>query len=522
MKAGAFMPQMKSWDDLKHEERVQALASSPITEIAVNYEFGGRAPKDVTDLLERERTLWVADNVGEFETAGNPPTKETLLELIDNSIDIWRSRRAQYPDRAAKELRINIDIDKPTRRLTYEDNAGGVHHDRLANLVLPGYSDTDALAPTIGSYKTGGKKAVFRLATDARIDTRYLDPAGGTDEAITVQLDSAWMKDPLEYHFPYAKLKEKTAIERGNTRYVLQLRDEPPGGTFWGESAELTGRITSEIRQTYSLLLIRHPIRIYFLDRSAPLTPDEKLFDFSSTSDGATDIRPQRVDFILNLPYEGAQREVIVEIVLGCRTSTGSTGSLGIDLYGNDRLFVQNDADLAPDLLPVTGRRLVRGYINIRGPNVFIPWDTHKRHLNLDRDIITLLKTNKVIGEMFANWSKAYNEISRGDVTKLIGSPVPHIIDKRAADLAIPKATISIDPGKKRGVALPKDLFVPHVTPGKNRQRPEIKLTIPLSDEEARLLGSFYKIEGSTTSSRFADDLAKELKTDALKRAKRK
>ena len=365
---------------------------------------------------------------------------------------------------------------------------------------------------------------MFRLATDARIDTRYRDPAGGADEAITVQLDSAWMKDPTEYRFPYAKLKEKTAIESGNTRYVLQLRDEPPGGTFWGESAELTRKITSEIRQTYSLLLVRYPIRIYFLDRSSPLAPDDKLFEFSGTSDGGTDIRPQRVDFILNLPYEGVQREVTIEIVLGCRTTTGSTGYFGIDLYGNDRLFLQNDGDLATDLLSLTAQRvkLVRGYINIRGPNVFIPWDTHKRHLNLDRDIITILKTNKAITDLFANWHKAYNGISRGEVTKLIGSSIPKIIDKRTADLSIPnRASIRIDREKRRGVTLPKDLFVPHVKPTKER-KPEVKLTIPLSEEEARLLGSFYKIDGPTTGGRFADNLAKELKADAIKRAKHK
>src|SRR5438034_11822813 len=89
---------------------------------------------------------------------------EALLELIDNSIDAWKRRREKYPDKSAPELNIYIDIDSDTGQLTYEDNAGGVPVGKLENLVVPGYSETDALAHSIGSYKTGGKKAIFRLA----------------------------------------------------------------------------------------------------------------------------------------------------------------------------------------------------------------------------------------------------------------------------------------------------------------------------------------------------------------------
>jgi hypothetical protein len=52
---------------------------------------------------------------------------------------------------------------------------------------VPGYSETTDLTPTIGSYHTGGKKAIFRLATEANITTRYWNPSGTSDEAWSIQ-----------------------------------------------------------------------------------------------------------------------------------------------------------------------------------------------------------------------------------------------------------------------------------------------------------------------------------------------
>lgn len=81
-----------------------------------------------------------------------------------------------------------------THQLTYEDNAGGVSPDKLQNLVVPGHSETDPFSKTIGSYKTGGKKAVFRLAEAAQIMSRYWSPAETfEDQTLSVQLDQEWI-----------------------------------------------------------------------------------------------------------------------------------------------------------------------------------------------------------------------------------------------------------------------------------------------------------------------------------------
>jgi len=532
------MPNKIEWSQLNHQQKVKILAEMSIDQIVNKYGCVGLDEGLFRQQLVQENKLWNPKNVAGFKTAGQAPTKdvvlgawrdleraEALLELIDNSIDEWLRRRAAHPKKTSKELNIFIDIDPTVHQLTYEDNAGGVSTDRLENLVVPGFSDTTAVTRTIGSYKTGGKKAVFRLAKAAQITTRYWNPAETTDEAVAVQLDEQWINNSRQYEFSYATLRQPSVVEKGQTRYLLQLREEPIGGTPWFEQPAETDKIVSEIRSAYTLLSIRNPdIHIYFRDRTQPLEPLEDLYEFSGASDANFDIRPQAVVFKTQLLHEGQNQKVEIEVVLGCRKTSGvrSGRTGGIDLYGNNRLFVPFDHTLFSELLPSGQvRNMVRGFVNIKGPNVFIPWDTHKRHLNTDRDIISVITKHPLIKRLFENWKEAYLTLSRTpEVSKIVAIPLPKAIDRAAKDLFIPhRAEISLDIKRKRGVALPTaGFFVPKV-PARRRRRNGIAVTLTLSTSEARLLSTYYGIQGDPISRTTRGELALEIKNDLLKRA---
>src|SRR6266852_6380165 len=199
------MPQNVKWAELPAKERMKLLVAKPPAELARTYYREGLSEAEFAAELQNEIQLWDTGNISEITEVNKVPTKdvvlgawrdldrgEALMELIDNSIDAWNARRRDHPKKVAKTLTISISIDAKHGRLQYEDNAGGVPIEKLANLVVPGFSDTDPLSQTIGSYKTGGKKAIFRLAYAARILTRYWDPAEHQDDAIAVQLDQAW------------------------------------------------------------------------------------------------------------------------------------------------------------------------------------------------------------------------------------------------------------------------------------------------------------------------------------------
>ena len=522
------MARRQEWMALAHEDRVRLLRDLSIDLIAKDYTIRNQSDEDFKAYLARQRQLWEPDNVGTFEQAGGPPTKdivlgayrdldraEALLELIDNSIDVWFQRRAQHPRETARELKIVIDIDRSSGQLTYEDNAGGVPREKLPHLVVPGFSDTTALSKTIGSYKTGGKKAIFRLATAARVTTRYWNPAGTGDEAFSVQLDESWINEPTQYEFPFATLKDRSTIERGQTRYVLQLREEPLGAPWYNDPLG-DEALLKHLQLTYSLLLLRTPaIKIFYRDKSKPILPLKDLYVFTGAQRAGIDIRPQQVVFETQLVHEGQQHPVEIEVVLGCRTSVAANegGSWGIDLYGNDRLFVAFDQDTFSQLLPKGNQqRLVRGLVNIRGPNVFIPWDTHKRHLNVDREIVRILKAHTLITTLFENWKNAYNLVGRGNVSEIVKQPLSPTFEER--DLFIPsRSKIRLDPTSKRGT-LPKSVFVPQVGGGKKRGNDTVKVNLSFSSTEATVIAAHYDTKPEPRS------MAAAIKADVIKRAK--
>jgi hypothetical protein len=427
------METQRNWNVLAHQERLRILKELNDDEVIGSYLPDGTSEGEFRKQLVADRRFWSLDNIGEPKTVDGVPTKETtigawrdlnraeaILEFIDNSIDAWMRRRAKYPRQSARELLIFIDINDNI--LTYEDNAGGVEESKMINLVVPGHSETMESEHTIGSYRTGGKKAIFKLASEANIRTRYWNPVGTSDEAFEIHLDRNWLNDPRAYAFPYFQLNDKSVLQKGQTIYTFRL---PPDLAIW--DPDTVGMVTSEIRRNYTLLLLRHPeIKICFMNRAEPLGPLEDMYKFTGVHNEKqnVDIRPQKLLVKTQIERNGETYEVTVEIVLGCRTTTAEKRGNdvpGIDLYGNNRLFVHAEYDLFRDwyALPKGGaRHFVRGYINIIGPNFLVPWDTHKRHLNAEREVVEFIRTNPIIKDFFARWRKVYMGLSASDEIK--------------------------------------------------------------------------------------------------------
>lgn len=529
-----------NWNELTHEQKLRILRDLPQDQIVTDYALDGQDEPAFRQQLAREKSLWhPLQYSGNAKEAGKPPNKEVvlgawrdldrseaLLELIDNSIDAWNRRREKYPQKTAAELNIYIDIDSDLGQLTYEDNAGGVPSDKLINLVVPGHSDTDALAKSIGSYKTGGKKAIFRLATAINITTRFWNPAETGDSDVAVHLDHKWLTDVNEYKFPYFELTGPSDLQRGQTRYVMQLRPEPVGALWYCTPSE-TEKITREITKTYGLLMARSGnINIYFPKRGKQISPNiNEFYDFSGAADGGVDISPQQVTFETSLEYEGLRHPLTIEIVIGCRVTTAHRELLGtgpgFDLYGNNRLFTARDTRLFADQLPKgNAASLVRGWVNIIGPNVFIPWDTHKRHLNYDRDVIELVRTHPAVKELFTNWSEAYQQISRlgtGGIKKTLEAKF-EVSNPKTHKVAFNHvATVPIDATRKRGQKLPDNIFKPTLAPpSKSKKDMGIQLNFGITTEEARQLASRFQVQGSLDSPKVKKELSEKAKEHVL------
>jgi hypothetical protein len=543
------MNKRADWNSLQHVDKLNILRGTALDQIVVDYKPADEEERSFRARIARENSLWQPQQAeaGASE-AGAPPNKEVvlgawrdldrseaLLELIDNSIDAWNRRRTRYPDKSAPELNIYIDIDSDTGQLSFEDNAGGVPVDKLENLVVPGHSETDALVASIGSYKTGGKKAIFRLATAVNVSTHFWNPAETGDSAVAVHLDEKWLVDVDQYKFPYFRLRDGGDMQRGQTRYLMQLRPEPVGACWYQQPRELD-KISHDIQNTYGLLMARDgKINIYFPKRGKKISTALNVrYDFSGTHNDKMDIRPQRVEFEAELDYQGRKHKVTIEVVIGCRVTTAAKDDVGpgFDLYGNNRLFKYRDERLFYEQLPKSNAgNLARGWVNILGPNVFIPWDTHKRHLNYDREIIDLIRTHPAIKSLFDNWSEAFQQISRlgsGEVTKTISTPHT-LVDAQSHALSFGASTrVPIDATKKRGQKLPDNIYRPHLATTKTTKKDiSISLSINFTIDEARRLAALFQVSGSLDAGptkRALTEKAKEyllslLDTKRVKRA---
>lgn len=531
------MSTQTDWNVLSHEQKIDLLKANNDNDLVNQYLPPQMEREEFRKQLAREKDFWRPDRIQEFFPEGRPPTKattigawrdltraEALLELMDNSIDAWMRRSAKVAVKyRAKTLQIYIRVDPETNVLEYRDNAGGVPKDSLINLVIPGYSTTLYEEATIGSYRTGGKKALFRLGEEVSIRTNYWNPSGTNDEAYEIHLDKVWLQDESEYTFPCFLLKT-SPDDRGQTVYRFKMRHEP--GEPWYMNREILDSMTKEIRRTYTLLLLRHPdIEIYFLNDPDALTPLEDLYEFSGTNESGTDLRPQRVVFMTQLEWLGTERPVEIEIVLGCRTSTGGDG-WGIDLYGNDRLFaayVKEDFVNWYHLGTQQVAKLLRGFINIKGPNVFVPWDTHKRHFNPEREIVTqILQKDPRIKEFFRNWSQAYKDLSKlglGGLSKAIRKKHSPWKDPRKNDLFLPiSGQLSIrDKKKRQEKALSPDFHKPIVAIPTALKMKTFKVSFPVNEAEFRALCAKHDVEGAIDEQSARDELGDKIKTFALR-----
>ena len=268
--------------------------------------------------------------------------------------------------------------------------------------------------------------------------------------------------------------------------------------------------------------MLRFQIQIFLNDQQHPLQPLKDLYAFSGTHDLQTDLRPQRVNFLTHLQWHDEDHPVRIEIILGCRTTTarsrGEDGA-GIDLYGNDRLFILRDQEQVrawyPSIPKGAARLLMRGIINIHAPNIFIPWDIHKRHINADRKLVTLLRTSRLIVLFIKGWTSAYQAISRGPVKHLVNERVSPWRERQDLNIQYDN-TIGSLVKRKRGLTWPSDIHLPTVAPPLTPPKKTQSIKFPVNRAEFRELCSRYEIAAKWGDRAGSRELSLAIKDDVL------
>jgi hypothetical protein len=183
--------------------------------------------------------------------------EDCILDLIDNSIDsAWQREGGQPMSLAdgADLSRYKIEIRATTESFLIRDNCGGLTLDDAANYAFTfGRKRQEREEPySIGVYGIGMKRAVFKIGTDIKIRSTYLN--GDKTESFTVPIKvPRWLENEVgEWDFD---IEESAALESPGVEIEVKDLTEA-SATAFGNPA-FVQNLKRMISRDYSLHMHR-------------------------------------------------------------------------------------------------------------------------------------------------------------------------------------------------------------------------------------------------------------------------
>lgn len=265
--------------------------------------------------------------------------KDAILDLIDNSVDgATRQLRGKVSDSDAYskfETRLNLNA----RSFEISDNCGGIPQDAIKDAFLLGRPkvDKDKGIPTIGMYGIGMKRAIFKIAEEAMVESH------ADDGNFAVSYTSDWL-DPesSEWELPIRRIQKSKKI--GVTINVPKLKKDI-SRSFGNASfintlkEEVARHFGYLIQKGFSIWINKEKIRPQTLELffSEPAKKNGiRPYDFESVENGVHIrvsigffrplVKPDEID-------EAAER-------------SDTESHAGISVVCNDRLVLLNDRSL--------------------------------------------------------------------------------------------------------------------------------------------------------------------------------
>jgi hypothetical protein len=149
--------------------------------------------------------------------------QDALLDLLDNCLDgvIRTERRSSDPERPYLDFWAKMELSGT--HLVIEDNCGGIPFKTAKEYAFalgrPDDVTTDAGSGTVGMYGIGMKRAIFKLGTDAHIESR-------NDHGFQVEITPDWMLDPKWTDLPMFDLPDEALVDGGTRITVYELHPD--------------------------------------------------------------------------------------------------------------------------------------------------------------------------------------------------------------------------------------------------------------------------------------------------------
>lgn len=181
---------------------------------------------------------------------------EVILDLVDNCVDgAMRQRRGILRDPEAYDgLWCSLTLSKEEFRIT--DNCGGIPREHFEDAFRIGRPeiDVDGDIPTMGMQGIGMKRAVFKLGSEAAIQSI-------SDEiATTVEYGEEWLSPQNRDYSLFMLDREEKEAENGVTIHITKLK---PEATELFDHPGYQGRLAHFIAKRFAYV-IKRGFKIYF------------------------------------------------------------------------------------------------------------------------------------------------------------------------------------------------------------------------------------------------------------------
>ncbi len=273
--------------------------------------------------------------------------KDTILDLLDNCVDgILRSVNPDLKKRTPYRG-YRADIVVSGDQFIIEDNCGGIpikiaEKSAFAIGKPDPIKGADAIA-TVGMYGIGMKRAIFKIGTDATVDS-------WNDDAFRVRITPSWLRAEDWKRLPMLRLPPGV-LTKGRTRIVIERLNPAVKAEF--ESEYFARDLREEIARNYALIMDKGfavTVRTSS-DQPVPdaIDPNEfKLLRKRGLAEDQDGIAPYlyvgELDGVQIEIYAGLYRELPSEEEREREEETrGSTDDAGWTVACNDRVIVWKD-----------------------------------------------------------------------------------------------------------------------------------------------------------------------------------
>jgi len=305
----------------------------------------------------------------------------SIFELIDNSLDRWRSRGGNE----TLDIRLRFDFENENLlRIICEDNAGGVPEDRLSEVFRLGEENPEEVS--IGVWGEGLKVAAISLGKEIKFFTRV-----GGEEGKVLHIGPDWFEND---RWEITCHRSQTEIRPNSTYVVIEkvrqniLKDDINGND--------PNSLLNKIGMVYSQILDEENNNNKKITIRLIVNGDEKIVQ----SNGFGTMRYLLKNFSYFPGYEPTRHntEFVIDKKYGpslrCTAIVGLTyeqqrDMCGVSMWGKGRLFelAKKEASVGfgtrgrariPASHPTIWRLHV--WLFFEGPSGLIPWQAPAKH----------------------------------------------------------------------------------------------------------------------------------------------